>query len=94
MRFLKTLLIIIISLLVLALSFAFVAHNQTLVSVDLLFMRLPEASLSTWLIVFFVAGGLVGLCVSSALILREKQARMRVEKRLRTTSKLITGHTS
>lgn len=94
MRFLKAIFFLIIAILVFMLSLAFITHNQTAVSVDLLLMRLPEAPIATWLIVFFVLGGVFGLIASSLLIFREKQARIRVEKRLRTTSKLITGHTS
>lgn len=94
MRILKAILLFIIAVLVFMVSLAFITHNQTPVTVDLLLIRLPEATLAIWLISFFVLGGLVGLIVSSLLILREKQARIRVEKRLRTTSKLITGHTS
>lgn len=94
MRFLKAIFFLIIAILVFMLSLAFITHNQTAVSVDLLLMQLPEAPIATWLIVFFVLGGVFGLIASSLLIFREKQARVRVEKRLRTTSKLITGHTS
>ena len=94
MRIIKTLLLIIIALAVFALSLAFITHNKTQVEVDLLILQLPVASLSSWLIVFFIAGGLLGLAASSLLIMREKQARLRVERRLRTTSKLITGETS
>ncbi len=94
MRVLTAILSIIFGLLVLLFGLAFIVHNQAMVSVDLLFIRLPEWNLSLWLIVFFVAGGVSGLTLSATLILKEKSARIRVEKRLRTTSKLITGHTS
>ena len=94
MRFLKAILFFIIAILVFMVSLAFITHNSTAVTVNLLFIRLPELSLAIYLIIFFVLGGLVGLMFSSLLILREKQARIQVEKRLSTTSKLITGHTS
>ena len=94
MRILKTIFLVIMAVLVFVLSLAFITHNQTPISVNFLWAQLPELAVSSWLIIFFVAGGLFGLGVSSLLLLKEKQARLRVEKRLRTTSKLITGHSA
>ena len=92
MRILKTIFLVIMAILVFVLSLAFITHNQTAISINLLWTQLPELAVSSWLIIFFVTGGLFGLGVSSLILLKEKQARSRVEKRLRTTSKLITGH--
>ncbi|HAB55018.1 MAG TPA: hypothetical protein DCE61_01220 [Cellvibrionales bacterium] len=94
MGILKTIFLVIMAILVFVLSLAFITHNQTPIGINLLWTQLPELAVSSWLIIFFVAGGLVGLAVSSLMLIKEKQARLRVEKRLRTTSKLITGQTS
>lgn len=93
MKILKWILVFILIVVVILLSIAFITHNPTIVEVNLLLMTLPKAKLAVWLIVFFVLGGVMGVLVSSALLVKEKAARLRVEKRLQTTSKLITGQT-
>ena len=94
MRILKTIFLVIMAILVFVLSLAFITYNQTPIGINLLWTQLPELAVSSWLIIFFVVGGLFGLAVSSLMLIKEKQARLRVEKRLRTTSKLMTGQTS
>jgi len=47
----------------------FTIHNTEKVSIDLIFMQLPEASLSLWLIAFFVLGGILGSVFSSLAVL-------------------------
>ena len=79
---------------VVLLGLAFVTHNQTIVSVDLLFGSVNEAQLGVWLIGFFIMGGILGLLASSALLIREKAARVRLEKRMRKSSKIIAGYSA
>lgn len=94
MRIIKFIIFFVLAVAVFLFSLAFITHNKTPVEVDFLIIQLPAASLSSWLIAFFIAGGLFGLVASSLVIAKEKQARMRVERRLQTTSKLITGETN
>ncbi len=93
MRIIKFIIFFVLAVSVLFFSFAFITHNRTPVEVNLLIVQLPPLSLSSWLIGFFIVGGLLGLMAGSLIIAKEKQARIRVERRLQTTSKLITGET-
>ena len=86
------LLVILVSI-IFFLCAAFITRNPTMVEVDLLFKQLPAMAISHSLIGFFISGGLLGLLVSSWLLFKERRARLSAEKRLRTTSQLITGET-
>lgn len=65
MRTIKLILTLAVGLLVLLLGVLFTIHNTDKVSIDLIWLRLPEASLSLWLIGFFVAGTLLGMILTS-----------------------------
>tara|TARA_B100000768_G_scaffold130706_1_gene121358 strand:+ start:270 stop:554 length:285 start_codon:yes stop_codon:yes gene_type:complete len=93
MRIFKTLLVIILVSIIVLLCAAFITRNPTVVGVDLLFKQLPPMAISHSFIGFFISGGLLGLLVSSWLLFKERRARLNAEKRLRTTSQLITGET-
>lgn len=54
-----------VGLLVLLTGVLFTIHNTAKVSIDLIWLELPEASLSLWLIGFFVAGTLLGVLLTS-----------------------------
>jgi len=72
-------------------SLTFISHNPAQIAVDLLLFQLPPARVAIWLLVFFIAGCLLGCLAFFVLWLKERVARRRVEKRLQTTSQLITG---
>ncbi len=78
MRAIKLLILILVSLLVLLVGVLFTIHNTTRVDIDLIWFTLPEASLSLWLVAFFVFGLLVGILLTSfrnlALRVRLNQA--------------------
>ena len=93
MRIVKTLLLVIVVITIVLLCAAFITRNPTVVEVDLLFKQLPDMAMAHSLIGFFISGGLFGLLVSSWLVFKERRARLSAEKRLRTTSQLITGET-
>ena len=93
MRIVKTLLLVIVVITIVLLCAAFITRNPTVVEVDLLFKKLPAMAMAHSLIGFFISGGLFGLLVSSWLVFKERRARLSAEKRLRTTSQLITGET-
>ncbi len=94
MRFIKALLIFILLAIVAFVAFAFILHNQDAISVNLLFLPPIEATLGAWLTVFFIAGGLLGFMACTALVIKEKAARQRLEKRLQTSTKIISGYSS
>ena len=54
MRWLKLFLLLLVCFVILFIGAAFAWHNTDKVSIDLLFFELPQASLSLWLIAFFV----------------------------------------
>tara|TARA_S200000501_G_scaffold83340_2_gene75522 strand:+ start:1962 stop:2246 length:285 start_codon:yes stop_codon:yes gene_type:complete len=91
MRIVKSLFLIIVVSTIVLLCAAFIARNPTIIEVDLLIKQLPAMAISYSLIGFFISGGLLGLLVSSWLLFKERRARISAEKRLRTTSQLITG---
>ncbi|WP_286239757.1 LapA family protein [Neptuniibacter halophilus] len=74
MRFLKTLVVGLLCLVVLLVGILFTIHNTEKVAIDLVFFQLPEASLSVWLIATFVLGGFMGvlLSVMTVLMLRTR----------------------
>ena len=72
MRWLKMFLVLIVCFVILFIGAAFAWHNTDKVSIDLLLIQLPEASLSLWLIAFFVIGGICGTILSSLTILSLK----------------------
>lgn len=91
MRYIKWVFWLAISVVIFFVGYSFARLNNAPVSLDMLVFQFGEQPLSLWLILFFIVGALAGLLASSLLILKEKGARLRVEKRLKTTSKLITG---
>lgn len=66
MRTVKLILTLAVGLLVLLLGVLFAIRNTAKVSIDLIWIELPEASLSLWLIGFFVIGIALGVVLTSA----------------------------
>lgn len=66
MRTVKLILTLAVGLLVLLLGVLFAIRNTAKVSIDLIWVELPEASLSLWLIGFFVIGIALGVVLTSA----------------------------
>lgn len=66
MRTVKLILTLAAGLLVLLLGVLFAIRNTAKVGIDLIWIELPEASLSLWLIGFFVVGIVLGVVLTSA----------------------------
>ena len=66
MRAVKLLITILLALAVLLTGVLFTIHNTTPVVIDLVWIKLPEASLSIWLISTLVVGVLIGMVLTSA----------------------------
>jgi putative membrane protein len=81
-RWLRSLVIIVLCLIILLVGILFTIHNTDKVAIDLIVVQLPQASLSLWLIAAFVCGGLLGLLLSSLAILGLKTRLRSARKRL------------
>lgn len=92
MRWIKTLVVGLLCLAVLMVGILFAIHNTDKVTIDLVFIQLPEASLSLWLIATFVLGGFLGVIISVATILmlrtRLGSARRRVDHKQKELDQL------
>lgn len=82
MKKLKALITGLIALAIIVIAVLFTVHNETPVSVDLVFMTLPEASLAVWLTIVFVLGAVIGVLISSSTILVLRTRLKRAEKKL------------
>ena len=69
MRWLKTLLVLALCIIFLFCGWSFAPLNSELVSINMFFFTLPEASLSIWLMASFVVGGAAGVLVSSLFVM-------------------------
>ncbi|MEM5528342.1 LapA family protein [Gammaproteobacteria bacterium AS21] len=80
MRWLKLLLLLVLCLIILFAGIMFTVYNTQKVSIDLVLVQLPQASLSLWLIAFFVAGGVLGTILSTIVIVSLK-AKLSLSRR-------------
>lgn len=70
MRYLKRLFVLLLLVLVLIFGALLTVANDARAPLDLLLIQLPEQRVVVWLILAFVLGGVVGLLLSSAAIVR------------------------
>ncbi|KXJ55211.1 MAG: putative membrane protein [Neptuniibacter pectenicola] len=87
MRFLKTLILILLCLAVLLIGIMFTIHNTEKVVIDLVFFQLPEASLSIWLIATFLMGGFIGVTLSVMTVWMLKTRLGSARRKIATTQK-------
>nr|WP_299240216.1 LapA family protein [uncultured Halomonas sp.] len=80
MRWLKGLLLAIILLLVLLLGILFAVNNQEAIPLNLIWMELPPASLSLWLLVALAIGVLLGMLAMSGVYLRLRALLTRAQR--------------
>ncbi|MGB0662287.1 MAG: LapA family protein [Pontibacterium sp.] len=80
MRFLKTLLLVVVALLVAFVGILFTINNTEIVGVDLVFFQLPEVSLATTLIITFILGGVCGVVINTLSVMALK-TRLRAQSR-------------
>lgn len=85
MRFIKRLLVVLLVLLVLLVGILFTLHNMTPVTIDLIFVTLPQASLSLWLLGAFALGGFVGVVLSSLMLVSLKTRLYYLNKKVVST---------
>lgn len=92
MRWLKMLVVLVVCILVGFVGIMFTIHNTTKISIDLIFLQLPEASLSLWLIAFFVLGGLLGSLLSSLAVLGLKTKLNLTRRKVQAVSKELDNY--
>ncbi len=80
MRWLKGLLLAIILLVVLLLGILFAVNNQQTLPLNLIWMELPPASLSLWLLVALAIGVLLGMLAMSGVYLRLRTLLTRAQR--------------
>ncbi|SIT08748.1 putative membrane protein [Neptunomonas antarctica] len=87
MRWLKMLIVFLLSIVILMVGIMFTIHNTEKVSIDLVFLTLPEASLSLWLIAAFVLGGVTGVLLSSVAVVALKTRLMSSRRKIKALTK-------
>jgi putative membrane protein len=90
MRWLRRLVAIIVLLLVLAFGLLFSLQNTAPVPLDLLVAQLNARPLAVWLLLAFAVGGLLGVLVGSAALIRLQTSRFRLRRRLETCEKELS----
>jgi putative membrane protein len=77
----------LILILVLAGGLLFSLQNGTSVPVDLLVYQTADRPISVWLLVAFTLGGVLGMVVGSAALVRVQGSRMRLRRQLEACEK-------
>jgi len=83
LRVIKLVLTLLLGLAVLLFGVLFTIRNTSMVSIDLIWIELPQASLSIWLVGFFVAGSLFGVLMTGtrSLLLSARLGQMNRKQR-------------
>lgn len=80
MRWLKGLLMAIILLVVLLLGILFAVNNQQALPLNLIWVELPPASLSLWLLIALTCGVILGMLAMSGVYLRLRTLLTRAQR--------------
>ncbi|MDT8877901.1 LapA family protein [Halomonas saccharevitans] len=80
MRWLKGLILAIILLAVLLIGILFAVNNQQTLPLNLIWIELPAASLSVWLLASLTAGVLLGMIAMSGVYLRLRTLLTRAQR--------------
>lgn len=80
MRWLKGLILAIILLAVLLIGILFAVNNQQALPLNLIWLELPEASLSVWLLASLTVGVLLGMVAMSGVYLRLRTLLTRAQR--------------
>jgi uncharacterized membrane protein YciS (DUF1049 family) len=82
MKLLRNLLTLIVILAMIALGVLFSLQNKSPVPLDLLVYAFEPQSLALWILLAFALGGLVGMLVSSLMILRTRASLTATRRQL------------
>ncbi|WP_025731936.1 lipopolysaccharide assembly protein LapA domain-containing protein [Carnimonas nigrificans] len=70
MRWLKTLVLAVIAIVIALLGILFSIRNQQEVPLDIIWAKLPEASLALWLLLSLVVGVILGMLAMTGMYVR------------------------
>lgn len=82
MKFLGTLLSILVVIAMLGLGMLFALQNKTPVPLDVLIYTFEPRSLALWVLLAFALGGMAGLLLSSVITLRQRAALASTRRQL------------
>jgi len=91
-RWLKLLLLLVLCLIILFAGIMFTVYNTQKVSIDLVLFQLPQASLSLWLIAFFVVGGVLGTILSTIVIVSLKTKLSLARRKIDAANKELDAY--
>jgi len=80
MRWLKGVILAIILIIVLLLGILFAVNNQQPLPLDLIWVQLPPASLSLWLLVALACGVILGMLAMTGMYLRLRTLLTRAQR--------------
>jgi len=80
MRWLKGVILAIILIVVLLLGILFAVNNQQSLPLDLIWVQLPPASLSLWLLVALACGVVLGMLAMTGMYLRLRTLLTRAQR--------------
>ncbi|EAR60802.1 LapA family protein [Neptuniibacter caesariensis] len=87
MRFIKKILLALLALLMLFIGVMITVSNPALVSIDLVFIQLPELTLGVWLAIVFFLGSALGLIIGSLLVFALRTRVGSLKRKLATNQK-------
>lgn len=90
MKWVKRVAALLIVIAVLIWSIFFGIENQSQVSLSLVFIRLPQASLSTWMVASFILGALLSLLLISSLLVKQKSRYLLIKRQLDKSKQQIS----
>ena len=82
MKFLRSLITILIVIATLAVSVLFALQNKAPVSLDLLVYTFNPKSLALWVLLSLSVGGVLGMLISSGIVLRLRTSLRSVNRKL------------
>lgn len=81
MRWIKGLILAVILLVVLLIGILFSVNNQQTIALNLIWLELPAASLSVWLLSALAAGVIIGMAAMLGVYVRLKANLARTQRR-------------
>ena len=82
MKLLRTLVTIVVVMAMIAAGILFALQNTVAVPLDLLVYTLAPQSLALWILLTFALGGIIGMLVSSLMMVRLRASVARLQRQL------------
>lgn len=90
MRSLKRLLAVLLLLVVLVFGVLFSIQNTATAPLDLLLIQLPEQRVALWVLLAFSVGGITGMLMSAAAIIRLKSQTILLQRKCDKQAKEVS----